>query len=68
MRAWKAGNVAIANAPGAGVADDKVVYAFVPDMIRYYLKEEPTLASVKTYLCMHDKERFLERPNGGSKL
>jgi uncharacterized circularly permuted ATP-grasp superfamily protein len=57
MRAWKAGNVAIANAPGAGVADDKVVYAFVPDMIRYYLKEEPTLASVKTYLCMLDKHR-----------
>jgi len=57
LRAWKAGNVAIANAPGAGVADDKVVYAFVPDMIRYYLKEEPTLASVKTYLCMHDKDR-----------
>ena len=47
----------IANAPGSGVADDKVVYAFVPDMIRYYLKEEPTLASVKTYLCMREKER-----------
>jgi uncharacterized circularly permuted ATP-grasp superfamily protein len=57
MRAWKAGNVAIANAPGAGVADDKVVYAYVPDMIRYYLKEKPLLASVKTYLCMDDKER-----------
>jgi uncharacterized circularly permuted ATP-grasp superfamily protein len=57
MRAWKKGNVAIANAPGSGVADDKVVYAFVPDMIRYYLKEEPTLASVKTYLCMREKER-----------
>jgi len=57
MRAWKAGNVAIANAPGAGVADDKVVYAYVPDMIRYYLDEEPILASVKTYLCMNEKER-----------
>ncbi|QFU74666.1 circularly permuted type 2 ATP-grasp protein [Halioglobus maricola] len=57
MRAWKKGNVAIANAPGAGVADDKVVYAFVPDMIRYYLKEEPSIASVKTYLCMIEKER-----------
>ncbi|MGB1140060.1 MAG: circularly permuted type 2 ATP-grasp protein [Halioglobus sp.] len=57
MRAWKAGNVAIANAPGSGVADDKVVYAYVPDMIRYYLKEEPKLASVKTYLCMNEKER-----------
>ncbi|PKH03705.1 hypothetical protein CXF72_04800 [Psychromonas sp. MB-3u-54] len=51
MRAWLAGNVALANAPGAGVADDKVVYAYVPDMIRYYLKEEPLLPNVKTYLC-----------------
>jgi uncharacterized circularly permuted ATP-grasp superfamily protein len=57
MRAWKAGNVAIANAPGAGVADDKVVYAYVPQMIRYYLNEKPLLASVKTYLCMHKKDR-----------
>ena len=57
MRAWKEGKVAIANAPGSGVADDKVVYAFVPDMIRYYLKEEPALASVKTYLCMHEEDR-----------
>ena len=53
MRAWHAGNVAIANAPGAGVADDKVVYAFVPALIRYYLGEEPRLASVPTFLC-HD--------------
>jgi len=57
MRAWKKGHVAIANAPGSGVADDKVVYAFVPDMIRYYLKEEPAIASVKTYLCMNEKDR-----------
>jgi uncharacterized circularly permuted ATP-grasp superfamily protein len=57
MRAWKKGNVAIANAPGSGVADDKVVYAFVPEMIRYYLKEEPSLASVKTYLCMNQPDR-----------
>ncbi len=57
VRAWKAGNVAIANAPGSGVADDKVVYAFVPDMIRYYLGEEPAIDSVKTYLCMNEKER-----------
>ncbi|MES9979029.1 MAG: circularly permuted type 2 ATP-grasp protein, partial [Candidatus Thiodiazotropha sp. 6PLUC5] len=41
IRAWKAGNVALANAPGAGVADDKVVYSFVPDIIRYYLDQEP---------------------------
>lgn len=57
MRAWRKGNVAIANAPGSGVADDKVVYAFVPDMIRYYLGEKPLLASVKTYLCMREKDR-----------
>ncbi|TNE77302.1 MAG: circularly permuted type 2 ATP-grasp protein [Gammaproteobacteria bacterium] len=57
MRAWKAGNLAIANAPGSGVADDKVIYAYVPDMIRYYLKEEPLMDSVKTYLCMNDKDR-----------
>jgi uncharacterized circularly permuted ATP-grasp superfamily protein len=56
MRAWRAGNVAVANAPGAGVADDKVVYAYVPDLIRYYLKEEPILPNVKTYLC-EDKEQ-----------
>jgi uncharacterized circularly permuted ATP-grasp superfamily protein len=57
MRAWKAGKVAIANAPGAGVADDKVVYAYVPDMIRYYLKEEPLIESVPTYLCMREDDR-----------
>ena len=48
MRAWRAGNVALANAPGAGVADDKVVYAFVPEIIRYYLGEEPKLPNVPT--------------------
>lgn len=57
MRAWRAGNVAIANAPGSGVADDKVVYAFVPDMIRYYLNEKPLIRSVPTYLCMREKDR-----------
>ncbi|MEM9603057.1 MAG: circularly permuted type 2 ATP-grasp protein [Pseudomonadota bacterium] len=51
MDAWRAGNVAIANAPGAGVADDKVVYSYVPDIIRYYLNETPTLANVPTYRC-----------------
>jgi uncharacterized circularly permuted ATP-grasp superfamily protein len=54
MRAWKAGNVGIANAPGAGVADDKVVYAWVPDMIRYYLGEDPLIPNVPTYRCMYD--------------
>ena len=57
MRAWKAGKVGIANAPGAGVADDKVVYAWVPDMVRYYLGEEPLIPNVPTYRCMYDDER-----------
>lgn len=57
MRAWRNGHVAIANAPGAGVADDKVVYAFVPKMIDYYLNEKPILPNVKTYLCMNEDER-----------
>ncbi len=56
MRAWKAGNVALANAPGAGVADDKVVYAYVPEMIRYYLNEEPILPNVPTYLCSNKED------------
>ncbi len=57
IRAWKAGHVAIANAPGAGVADDKVVYAWVPDFVRYYLGEEPLLPNVPTYRCLYDDER-----------
>lgn len=57
VRAWHAGNVAIANAPGAGVADDKVVYAWVPSLIRFYLEEEPLLANVPTYRCLYDDER-----------
>jgi len=57
MRAWKKGNVALANAPGAGVADDKVVYAFVPRIIKYYLGEEPLIPNVETFLCVNDKER-----------
>ncbi len=55
--AWRAGNVALANAPGAGVADDKVVYSYVPDLIRYYLGEEPTVANVPTYRCLDDDHR-----------
>jgi len=57
LRAWRKGNVAIANAPGSGVADDKVVYAFVPQMIRFYLDEQPILPNVETYLCMEEKQR-----------
>ena len=51
FHAYQLGNVAIANAPGTGVADDKSVYAYVPDMIRYFLNEEPILANVETHLC-----------------
>ena len=54
--AYQRGNVTVANAPGTGVADDKSVYAFVPDMIRYYLGEEPLLANVETYLCRRPEE------------
>jgi uncharacterized circularly permuted ATP-grasp superfamily protein len=51
MRAYSAGRVAIANAPGTGVADDKLIYAYVPEMIRYYLGEEPIIENVPTYIC-----------------
>lgn len=57
MRAWRAGNVAVVNAPGAGVADDKVVYTYVPDLIRYYLDAEPILPNVPSYRCVDDRER-----------
>lgn len=57
MEAWKSGNVAIANAPGAGVADDKVIYSYVPEIIRYYLKEDPLIENVPTYRCENPQER-----------
>ncbi|MCC6623142.1 MAG: circularly permuted type 2 ATP-grasp protein [Deltaproteobacteria bacterium] len=57
MRAWAAGHVTIVNAPGNGVADDKAVYPFVPDMIRFYLQEEPILEQVPTYVCLRDDDR-----------
>ncbi len=57
MRAWQAGKVALANAPGAGVADDKVIYAYVPEIIRYYLGEDPLLPNVPTFKCIDKKER-----------
>jgi uncharacterized circularly permuted ATP-grasp superfamily protein len=57
MRAWKAGNVALANAPGAGVADDKVVYSYVPDIIKYYLDQDPLIPNVPTYRCINKPER-----------
>ncbi|HEY4252627.1 MAG TPA: circularly permuted type 2 ATP-grasp protein [Roseomonas sp.] len=57
MRAYRAGNVALANAPGAGIADDKAVYPYVPEMVRFYLSEEPLLANVPTYLCEREADR-----------
>jgi len=57
MRAYAAGNVALANAPGNGVADDKAVYPFVPDMIEYYLGEQPILEQVPTFVCLFDEDR-----------
>ena len=51
MSVYRAGNVVLANAPGTGVADDKSVYAYVPDMVRYYLGEEPLLPNVETHIC-----------------
>ncbi len=57
MQAYSAGRVAIANAPGTGVADDKLIYAYVPEMIQYYLGEEPIIENVPTYLCSRDKDR-----------
>lgn len=54
---YKAGRIAMANAPGTGIADDKVVYAYVPEIIRYYTGEEPILANVPTYVCGDDEDR-----------
>jgi len=69
MRAWKAGKVGLANAPGAGVADDKVVYAFVPEIIKYYLDEEPGIPNVPTFRCMYpdEREHVLANLEGSSK-
>lgn len=57
MSVYRQGNVALANAPGTGVADDKVIYSYVPDMIKYYLNEEAILPNVPTYVCERDDDR-----------
>ncbi len=57
MRAYLAGNVTLANAPGAGVADDKVVYRWVPEIIRFYLDEEPILSNIETFAALIPSER-----------
>ncbi len=56
LRAYRAGNVAICNAIGTGVADDKSIYPFVPDMIRFYLSEDPLLSNVPTFMCRKPDE------------
>jgi len=57
LRAWARGNVALANAPGNGIADDKAVYPFVPDIVRHYLGEEPVLAQLPTWVCAREDDR-----------
>jgi uncharacterized circularly permuted ATP-grasp superfamily protein len=57
INAWRAGHVALANAPGAGIADDKAVYAYVPDIIRYYLGAEPLIDNVPTFLMSRPEDR-----------
>jgi uncharacterized circularly permuted ATP-grasp superfamily protein len=57
LNVYRAGNVALANAIGTGIADDKAVYRYVPEIIRYYLGEDPILQNVETYLMMNDRER-----------
>ena len=54
---YRKGRVALANAPGTGVADDKVIYAFVEKIIRYYLSEDPIIPNVPTYVCVDDDQR-----------
>jgi uncharacterized circularly permuted ATP-grasp superfamily protein len=57
MRAYARGKVALANAPGNGCADDKAIYPLVPDMIRYYLGEEPIIPQVDSYVCARPADR-----------
>jgi uncharacterized circularly permuted ATP-grasp superfamily protein len=54
---YKKGRVALANAPGTGVADDKVIYAYVPRIIKYYLDQDPIIPNVQTYICGEDDDR-----------
>lgn len=57
FKAWVKGNVALANAPGAGVADDKIIYTYVPKFIKYYLGEDPILPNVPSFLCVDKAQR-----------
>ena len=57
MDVYRAGRVALANAPGTGIADDKVVYAYVPQIIKYYLGQDPIIPNVPTFLCWDEAQR-----------
>jgi uncharacterized circularly permuted ATP-grasp superfamily protein len=57
MDVYKAGRIALANAPGTGIADDKVIYAYVPRIIRYYVGEDAIIPNVPTYVCYEDEDR-----------
>jgi uncharacterized circularly permuted ATP-grasp superfamily protein len=57
IEAYRAGRISLANAPGSGIADDKVIYTFVPEFIKFYLGEEPILPNVPTFLCWDAKQR-----------
>lgn len=63
MRAYRAGNVALANAIGNGIADDKAIYSYVPMMIEYYLSERPLLSNVPTYVCLRPEDHQYVREN-----
>jgi len=65
MNVYRDGNVALANAPGAGIADDKAVYAFLPELIKYYLSETPLLPQVPTYLGIRPKDFAYIREHAG---
>ncbi|MEX0642943.1 MAG: circularly permuted type 2 ATP-grasp protein [Pirellulales bacterium] len=57
MAAYRSGRIALANAPGTGIADDKVVYAYLPQIIKYYMSEDPIIPNVPTYVCWEDNQR-----------
>jgi uncharacterized circularly permuted ATP-grasp superfamily protein len=57
MNAYRCGNLAVVNAVGTGVADDKAIYPCVPDMIRFYMAQDPILPNVQTYICARESDR-----------
>ena len=57
MDVYRAGRVALVNAPGTGVADDKVIYAYVPRIVKYYLNEDIIIPNVPTFICAEESDR-----------